>query len=80
MERHTKKIDLGGISSKGAFKIVDSYRAPLSHASIPPKVHVVEPLPNPIEPVGWWESCWLNPKRKKDVYDLPSIRQYDTIG
>jgi len=65
MERHIKK----------AFKIIE----PVSHASIPPKTFI-EPLPDPIEPVGWWESCWLNPKRKKDVYDLPSIRQYDTIG
>ena len=40
---------------------------------------IVEPPPKPIEPESWWKTCWLNPKRKKDIYDLSSIRQYDII-
>ena len=70
MERNTKKIVVKALSTYW----------PRSHATIPPKVHVPEPLPDPIEPESWWKTCWLNPKRKKNIYDLPSIRQYDIIG
>lgn len=56
------------------------WSAPVSHASIPPIRRVPEPLPEPIEPIGWWDGCWFNPWKKKDIYDLPSIRQYDIIG
>ncbi len=46
--------------------------APLSWANIPPKTHVEIPLP-PIEPKGWWETCWFNPFRKEDEW-LSNVR------
>ena len=64
----------------GAPRAERSIKWPKSYATIPPKKHVPEPPPDPIEPVGWWKSCWFNPWKGKDVYDLPNIRQYDIIG